>query len=352
MSSFMTEQHGPSNKPTHILRQLGTSNLHISPIGLGCWQFSKGNGLVGKYWPALSNQTIVDIVQTSLQHGVNWFDTAEIYGKGESEKALARTLQQLNVPPSDAIIATKWWPVARTAGSIRDTIMQRLECLQPYPISLYQIHQPYALSSIRAQLEAMRDLITAGHIKYAGVSNFSAKQMEEAHQVLQQYGLSLISNQVKYSMIDRRIEKNGILDTAKRLDIAIIAYSPLEQGILTGKFHPQSTSDVGRELNRAKAQSTSVAPSGIRRWLPGFRQARLIKTWPLIEELQRLALEYEVEPGQVALNWLIHYHGHHVFAIPGASRSSQAAANAKVLTFHLSDSEKEHLNQLSMQVTL
>jgi len=136
-------------------RRLGRSELFLSALGLGCWQFSQGSGFIGRYWPALSETAIREIVAVSLAGGVNWFDTAEAYGRGQSERALARALESLGRSSGSVVVATKWWPVARTADSLTRTIGQRLGCLEPYPIDLYQIHQPYSLSSISKQMRAM-----------------------------------------------------------------------------------------------------------------------------------------------------------------------------------------------------
>ncbi|CAH1190948.1 Aldo-keto reductase IolS [Paenibacillus auburnensis] len=222
------------------LRKLGQSDLEVSPLGLGCWQFSRGSGIVGKYWSNLEDADILEIVKASLEGGMNWVDTAEIYGGGKSEQALAYVLDQLKREGSihaTPLIATKWWPMLRTAGSITSTIDERIRCLGGRNIDLYQIHQPFSLSSIASEMKAMAGLVKAGKIRYVGVSNYSARQMTEAHRLLQQYGLSLVSNQVKYNLLHRNIDQNGTMAAAKELGISIIAYSPLQQGILTGRFH-------------------------------------------------------------------------------------------------------------------
>ena len=99
-------------------RPLGQTDLLLSPLGLGTWQFSKGTGIVGKFWGSLDDQLTEDIIKTSLDGGINWFDTAEVYGGGESEKILAKALNNIGATPEEARIATKWWPMFRTATSI------------------------------------------------------------------------------------------------------------------------------------------------------------------------------------------------------------------------------------------
>lgn len=317
-------------------RKMGASELMVSPLGLGSWQFSRGNGLVGKYWPAISDETVDAIVKATLEGGINWFDTAEIYGNGESEKALAAALQRQSVAPGEVAIATKWWPFMRSARSLTGTINERLRMLAPYPIDLYQIHQPFSVSSVKEQMRAMAKLQNDGNIRYAGVSNFSAKQMKAAHRLLSEFGFSLISNQVKYNLLDRRIEDNGILETAQELGIAIIAYSPLEQGILTGKFHAEP--ERLRQL------------SGMRRMQRSFREENVNHVRPLILKMQEIAEKYGATTSQVALNWLVSFHGDTVFAIPGASSAKQASDNAGALHFSMTDVELKSLDAISQEV--
>ncbi|WP_090640151.1 aldo/keto reductase [Paenibacillus sp. UNC496MF] len=314
-------------------RRMGASDLELSPLGLGCWQFSKGSGLVGKFWPALDDADIASIVRISLAGGINWFDTAEVYGGGRSEEALADALNAIGATPEDARVATKWWPVLRTADGIPRTIGERERRLKGWPIALYQVHQPFSFSSATAEMNEMAKLAKAGRIRHVGVSNFSAAKMREADRALRAHGLRLTSNQVKYSLLDRRIEQNGVLETAKELGVAIIAYSPLEQGLLSGKFH--------RDPGLVKRLS------GPRRFSPGFRAAGLQRTLPLIDRLEELAAKYGASPSQVALNWLIHANGETVFAIPGASKPRHAEENVRAMTFALDADELRELAELS-----
>lgn len=119
------------------LRKLGQTDLAVSVIGLGCWQFSQGKGLFGNFWGTLADEEIREIVRISLEGGINWFDTAEAYGYGRSEKVLSQTLRSLNVGTDDVVIATKWQPTLKTANSLRRTIDKRLNCLarwsSPFP---------------------------------------------------------------------------------------------------------------------------------------------------------------------------------------------------------------------------
>ena len=315
------------------LRRLGKTDIEISPIGLGCWQFSGGRGLVGRYWPVLDQATVRAIVESSLEAGVNWFDTAEAYGGGASERALAEALRELGRKPGEVVLATKWMPFLRTARSIHRTIDRRLEKLGEYPIDLYQIHNPYSVSSLEAQLREMAALHKVGKVRAIGVSNFSAEQMRRAHRQLAGEGIPLASNQVRYNLVRRDIEGNGVLDAALELGVTIIAYSPLAQGVLGGAYHE----DPLRIRERP----------GMRRRLRAFRPEQLAKTMPLIEQLRRIAEAHEVSPAEVALAWLIRAHGDTVVAIPGASSAEQARRNAAAMRLQLTDEELEALTQLS-----
>ncbi|WP_416150429.1 aldo/keto reductase [Salipaludibacillus sp. HK11] len=321
---------------TNPLRQLGNSNLRISALGLGCWQFSKGEGMVGGFWPEMKQDDIDKIVKLSLEGGINWFDTAEVYGKGQSEMALAEALNNLDVEEKDALIATKWWPLLRGSRSITNTIDKRQHALNGRTIDLYQIHQPFSLSSVKAEMKAMIELIESDKIKNVGVSNFNESKMREAHQVLTSAGYSLASNQVKYSLLDRRIENNGVLAAAKELGITIIAYSPLEQGILSGKFHknPELIKNI----------------SGPRKYSSLFKASGLERTKPLNDLLEKVSNKYQVSQTQVALNWLIHYHGETVVAIPGASKLHHAEQNIGTLKFKLSEQDMAEIDQVSRSV--
>jgi aryl-alcohol dehydrogenase-like predicted oxidoreductase len=325
------------NMESSIRRKLGNSNLMLSPIGLGCWQFSGGKGIIGNYWPSLQKNEIFDIVQTSLEGGINWFDTAEFYGGGESERMLAKVLKEIDsIQSEQAHIATKWWPAFRTARSIGATIGVRLQMLDNRTIHLHQVHQPFSFSSVGSEMKEMAKLVKKGQIENVGISNYSAANMRIADRVLKEHGLRLVSNQVKYNLLNRKIEHNGILDTAKELGIAIIAYSPLEQGILSGKFH--------------RNEGLVKAINGPRKWSSGFRASGLKKSLPLIEALEELASKYDASPTQIALNWMINAHGESVFAIPGATKVKHAEENVKAMNFSLTRSEIDELSNVSWTV--
>jgi len=314
------------------LRTLGKSDIKITPIGLGCWQFSKSGNFAGKFWPYLEDDVILGIVRISLEGGINWFDTAEIYGNGASEKMLAKSLTMLGKKPGDIIVATKWSPIFRTASNIAKTIDERLSCLNPFPIDLYQVHNPYGFSSEVKEMEAMAKLVREKKVKNVGVSNFSTKKMRSAWETLQKEGINLISNQVKYNLLSRQIETNGIMETAKELGITIIAYSPLAQGLVTGKFHDNPE---------------MVKNTGFRKHYSVFKPKGLEKSRPVIEAVKNLALKYGATTSQIALSWLINFHGDTVVAIPGATKAKHAEENAAAMKLRLSPEDMKLLDDIT-----
>ncbi len=314
------------------LRPLGRTGIMVTPIGLGCWQFSKQSNMAGKFWPALDDNLIERIVSLSLEGGINWFDTAEVYGGGVSEKSLSKALKAAGKKPGEVIVATKWWPMFRFASNIRKTINIRITELDPYPIDLYQVHQPWSFSGENSEMTVMAELYNRELIKAVGVSNFSAHKMKNSWEKLQKYGIPLATNQVRYNLLDRRIESNGVMDLAKKLGITIIAYSPLAQGIVTGKFHdnPELLKNIG-----------------FRRYSSQFKPAGLEKSQPVINLLKELAIKYNVTPSQVALNWLIQNNGDTVVAIPGATKEIHVKENCGAMSFSLSDKDMATLDNES-----
>ncbi len=314
------------------MRSLGRTSIMVTPIGLGCWQFSKQKNLAGKFWPTLEDDLIEKVVALSIEGGINWFDTAEAYGSGASEIALSKALQAAGKKTGDVVIATKWWPAFRFASNIDKSINKRISALEPYSIDLYQVHQPFSFSGEKSEMEAMAGLVNRKLIKAVGVSNFNARKMKNSWETLQKSGIPLASNQVRYSLLDRKIESNGVMDLAKKLGITIIAYSPLAQGLVTGKFH-----DNKGLLNNI----------GFRRYSSQFKPAGLEKSRPVVDLVKELSIKYSVTPSQVALNWLIQYNGDTVVVIPGATKEIHAKENVGAMSFRLSDEDMVRLDNVS-----
>ena len=319
-----------ASEGTLSMRTLGKTSIKVTPIGLGMMEFSGGGGLVGLGFPTISQEVKNATVRAALDGGINWFDTAELYGGGVSELSLATALKAAGKTNQEVVVATKWLPLLRTARNIPRTIQDRMRFLEGYTISLYMVHMPYGLSSPEAEMDAMAELVEAGKIRSVGVSNFNPERMRRAHQALQKHGLPLAVNQVRYSLLDRSIETNGILDTAKELGITIIAYTPLASGMLTGKYHAHP------ELLQKKMF-----------YWRGRLQSSLEKSRTLVAGLEEIGAKYNVTPAQVALNWVIHSQGETVVTIPGATKVSQAAESAGAMKFKLSADDMARLDELS-----
>ncbi len=315
------------------IRTLGKTNIQITPIGLGMMEFAGGGGLIGKAFPVIAQEDKNAIVKAALDGGVNWFDTAEIYGGGISEASLAAALKAAGKQNGDVVVATKWWPLFRASRNIPVSIDNRIRFLDGYSIDLYMVHQPFGLSTHESEMKAMADLVDAGKIRSVGVSNFSAKQMRLAAETLQKRGLPLAVNQVKYSLLDRAIEKDGILETAKELGVTIIAYTSLESGLLTGKYHKNP-----QLLESKNFFFRSRLKSGIE------------KSRTLVAALEEIGVQHNATAAQVALNWVVSFHGDTVVTIPGATKVRQAEEAAGAMHFCLSDAELGQLDELSRAI--
>jgi aryl-alcohol dehydrogenase-like predicted oxidoreductase len=316
-------------------RLLGKTNIQVTPIGLGMMEFAGGGeGMLGSVFPVIAENEKNATVKAALDGGINWFDTAELYGGGVSEASLSRALKAAGKKDDEVVVATKWWPLFRTASNIPKTIQDRIRYLDGYTISNYMVHQPLGFSSPEAEMEAMADLVEAGKIRSVGVSNFNPAQMRRAHKALQKRGLPLAVNQMRYSLLDRSIETNGVLETAKELGVTIIAYTPLASGLLTGKYHkdPELLQKKGF-FQRARLQN-------------GVNKSR-----ELVQALEEIGKQYRATPAQVALNWVINAHGETIVTIPGATKVRQAEESAGAMNFKLSAIEITRLNELSQKIS-
>ena len=314
-------------------RSLGRTDIQVTPIGLGLMEFSGGKGLFGLAFPELSRDEKNAIIKAALDGGINWFDTAEMYGLGRSERSLSQGLNDLGIADSQVVIATKWLPLLRTAGTIYHNIDYRQRALAGYTIDLFMVHQPWGLSPPEAEMDAMANLVRAGRIRSVGVSNFDAERMVRAYEALQRHDLPLAVNQMHYSMLERGIESNGVLDTAKALGVTIIAYTPLGSGLLTGKYHKNP------ELLEQKP-----FPQRMR------LRRDLERTRPLIEAMDEIAAAHNATIAQVALNWVVNFHGDTIVTIPGATKVEQVRDNAGALHFKLTEDEMARLDELSSRL--
>lgn len=281
-------------------------------------------------FPEMSTEEASKIIAAGVAEGVNWFDTAELYGWGRSELLLARALRANDVPDEEVVITTKWWPFPRRAGNIPKTIDDRLKYLDGYSIDQYLVHQPISFSTPEAEMDEMAALVEAGKIKTVGVSNFSAERMRQAHAALAKHGLPMTANQVEYSLLNRKIESNGVLDAAKELGITIVCWGPLASGLLSGNFHRDPAVLASRPLGRRFRLGGQIEESR-----------------PVVEALIEIGEKYDATPAQVALNWLIHFHGETVVAIPGASKVKHAEESAGAMRFRLDEADMARLDELT-----
>ncbi|MEP0912430.1 aldo/keto reductase [Leptolyngbya sp. GB1-A1] len=304
---------------------IGSSGLTIKPLGIGTWQW--GDNLFWTYGKDYDASSVEQAFKTALESGVNFFDTAEIYGLGKSETLLGQFMQQTNQP---VYIATKYFPLPWRFGksAVADALTASLKRLQRNTVELYQVHQPFDFFMGQPTLmEALADEVQRGRIKAIGVSNYSADQMRQAHELLAKRGVPLAVNQMQYSLLARQIEHNGVMAAAKELGITILAYSPLAQGLLTGKYTPENYQD----------------PTGARKLDPRFSRGGVEKLAPVIMLLKQIGEKYDRTPAQVSLNWLIAQGN--VVPIPGAKNGSQAQQNAGALGWSLTQEEIDRIDQ-------
>ncbi len=308
---------------------LGRTGMNISVLGLGTWQW--GDRFFWGYGSTHDHSDIQAAFQTSLAAGINFFDTAEVYSLGKSEKFLGRFVKTISLPERKSlVIGSKFSPLPHRLrkDQMRRALNGSLRRLGMNQIELYQIHWPYSARSIKTWVEGLADAMEAGLIRAAGVSNYNPKQLKRAWLVLKERGYSLASNQVEYNLLNRRIEKTGLLALCQELEVTLIAYSPLAQGLLTGKYTPEHK------------------PSGFRSG--SHNQALMEKIQPLIGKMREIGEGHGGKtPAQVALNWTI---CKGAVAIPGAKNQRQALENAGALGWRLAPEEVAALDRASDEV--
>ena len=308
---------------------LGQNGPAVSPLGIGTWAW--GDKLFWSYGNDYGEAQVREAFAATLEAGILFFDTAEVYGFGESERLIGRFMKQIDRPVQ---IATKYFPLPWrfNAQAVSEALTASLERLQVNSVDLYQVHAPLDfLMGQRTLMNALADEVERGRIRAIGISNYSAEQMRQAHGFLAARGIPLAVNQVRYSLLTRQIESNGIAATARELGVTILAYSPLAQGLLTGKY----TSESAETLH------------GARRLDPRFSRSNLEKLVPVLEALRRIGAIHDRTPAQVALNWLIAQGN--VIPIPGAKTAKQAEQNAGAIGWSLSGAEVEELDRLTQR---
>ena len=295
--------------------------LHAIEMGLGAWQW--GDRMVWQYGQGYGDEEVHQAFLVSVHEGIRFVDSAEVYGSGRSERLLGEFLKQTDQP---ILVATKYapFPWRFSKKSLVRALKASLERIGVESVDLYQIHWPSFTMSTDLLMEGLVECVKSGMTRTVGVSNFGQTRMLAAYSALARQNIPLASNQVHYSLLRREVEKNGTLARCQELGIRLIAYSPLEQGLLTGKYN------------------ASNPPSGIR----AGQYARLLpKIQPLIKIMTEIGQDHGGKSNaQVALNWTL---CKGTLPIPGAKNEKQAQQNAGALGWKLTDAEVAKLDEAS-----
>ncbi|MGB9639302.1 MAG: aldo/keto reductase [Anaerolineales bacterium] len=309
------------------LVELGKSNLKVSALGIGTWAWGDRS-----YWGYGKDYSLADIqaaFEISVKMGVNFFDTAEVYGNGMSEKIIGELKEKIEQP---IIIASKFmpYPWRLSRSEFNKALRNSLRRLNLKQIHLYQIHWPIGPRSIETWVECLADAYLDGLCLSVGVSNYNAEQILRALDVLSKKGVPLASNQVPYSLLNRKIEKDGTFKVCTENQIKIIAYSPLAQGLLSGKY------------------TLKHRPKGMRRFI--YKTDALKRNAELIQKLTEIGQKYDHKsPAQVALNWVI---CKGAIPIAGAKNLRQAQENCGCLNWRLAEEDITELDHITESIPL
>jgi aryl-alcohol dehydrogenase-like predicted oxidoreductase len=319
-----TTQSGPSS--AFQLHKLGNSDLHLTPVGYGAWAIGGGNWEFA--WGAQDDAESVRTIERALDAGLNWIDTAAVYGLGHSEEVVAKALRN---PPHKPYVFTKCsmrWDANRQiyrslkAESLKEELENSLRRLKVDVIDLYQIHWPNPEAEIEEGWETLARFKEQGKVRYIGVSNFNVEQMKRALKIA-----PITSLQPPYSMLRRDIEAE-ILPFCQENNIGVINYSPMVSGLLTGKMTAERIEQMPADDWRKRS--------------PNFNEPKLSRNLKLVELLREIGKEHGVEPGVVAVAWTLR-HPAITAAIVGARRPDQVDGMLPAARFRLSDAEAERI---------
>jgi len=305
---------------------LGRSGLEVTPLAFGTWAWGDAGywGYGTRHGPAEA----VDAFVAALDGGVRFFDSAEVYGHGESERVLGALARRAGVP---LVLATKFAPLAGRGGAraVPGALAASLRRLGVRRVDLYLAHwADRDEAPLDALMGALADVVRRGFARAVGVSNFTAAELREAHAALSRRGVPLAAQQVRYSALDRSPERDGVLDACRELGVTLLAYSPLAQGVLAGAY------------------TAARPPPGPRAARPEFAPERLRAAEPLVSLLRAIgAARGGRGPEQVALNWLRAKPG--VIPVVGATSGEQARRCAASLEWALTDDEVARIDALS-----
>ncbi|MEH2066722.1 MAG: aldo/keto reductase [Nostoc sp.] len=270
-------------------KQLGNSELQITPIGFGAWAIGGGGWAFG--WGEQDDQESIAAINHALDLGMNWIDTAAVYGLGHSEEIVAKALKGRSDRPYIFTKCSLVWDekgkIGNTlkADSLRQEVEASLRRLNIESIDLYQIHWPNPDSEIEEGWTTLAKLKDEGKVRYIGVSNFNVQQLQRAQKIA-----PVTSLQPPYSLVKPDVE-NEILPFCKENNIGVIVYSPMQSGLLTGKMTPERVADFPDDDWRKNNKE--------------FQEPRLSRNLKLVEVLQRIGEKHGRSPGEVAIAWTL-----------------------------------------------
>jgi aryl-alcohol dehydrogenase-like predicted oxidoreductase len=299
---------------------LGKTHVRVTPVGIGAWQW--GDTMMWSYGKGYGEQDVRAAYEAAIAAGINFVDTAELYGRGKSERFLGQFMDHASPP----VVATKFAPLPwrLSRSKLLDALKASLERLRMSQVDLYQVHFHIPPSSVEMWADGLADAVHGKLARAVGVSNYSVEQMRKAHAVLAKRGVPLATNQVEYSLTQRKPERTGLIAAARELGVTIIAYSPLDKGMLTGKYTAQNP------------------PPGARGRL--YNAKKLAALEPITALLREIGDAHGGKtPAQVALNWLV---CKGAVPIPGAKNARQAEQNAGALGWRLTDEEVARLDEV------
>jgi aryl-alcohol dehydrogenase-like predicted oxidoreductase len=315
------------------LRTLGNSDLKLTPIGFGAWAIGGGNWEFA--WGPQDDNESITAIHKALDLGINWIDTAAIYGLGHSEEIVARALKQTSHKPYVFTKCSMRWHDDRSiyrsikAGSVAEELENSLRRLGVETIDLYQIHWPNPDEEIEEGWAELEKLRQQGKIRWIGVSNFNVDQMKRAQAIA-----PITSLQPPYSMLRRTIEQE-ILPYTEANNIGVINYSPMVSGLLTGKMTAERVAAFPADDWRRKAVE--------------FNEPRLSRNLKLVDLLREIGSGHGVTPGVVAVAWTIK-HPAITAAIVGGRSAEQVEGLAPALEFRLSDEEFARINAFLAEI--
>ncbi|MCC6586824.1 MAG: aldo/keto reductase [Bryobacterales bacterium] len=307
-------------------RQLGNSDLHITPLGIGAWAMGGGNWAFG--WGHQEDQDSIDAIHAALDAGLNWIDTAAVYGLGHAEEVVAKALEGVSRRPYVFTKCARVWNEQRQIGkslkrdSVRRECEESLRRLKVDVIDLYQMHWPEPDEDVEEGWETMVRLKEEGKVRWIGVSNFNVSQLKRAAAIA-----PITSLQPPYNIITPDIEAD-VLPYCRQNNIGVIVYSPMKSGLLTGKM--------------TRERIAQMPPDDFRPRTPNFQEPLLSRNLALVEKLREIGDRHGRTPGEVAIAWTLR-HTAVTAAIVGLRNKGQLEGVIGAAEFRLSPQEIEEI---------